>query len=115
MINREEALAFYDKVTAAQVGVSEFAYQPTALTLRGVKGRPPHANIFNVVVDHPGQQLRLHVWEDFPPHSPKVFNDQADDVWEAFGKIWDSTKVGGPLDWRSWHRAAIPASDGGPQ
>lgn len=94
VINRTEALAFYDRVTAAQVSVSEFAYQPTALAFRGARpGRPP--NVFNVVVDHAGQQLRLHVWEDFPPHSAKVFNDQADDVWTSFGEIWDANKVGG--------------------
>ncbi len=94
VLKREEALDFYDKVTAAGVEVSQFAYQPTAVQFQGAKqSRPP--DVLNVVVDHQGPQLRLHVWEDFPTRPLNTFSEQADEVWEAFGKVWEPVKIGG--------------------
>ncbi len=93
-IERNDSMAFYDRLSSEGVALSQFSHDETALKLSDTRGgKPP--DVFNVVVDHRGQNTRLLVYEDFPTDPLSLFLKQADVVWECFGQVWESKRLGG--------------------
>lgn len=93
VLEREDKLSFYTKIIAEGLDLPEFSQALNHVVLQNRRPGPPEG-VFQIVVDHFGQQFRLMIHDDFPTRAFALITKDADTAWESFLAVWPLQRLG---------------------